>query len=1114
MSGWLLSFVGIDDNSDAVRDLNFDPGVYLFGGWEGQIPNNYHCKDVNANGAIDNYCLTGLNYYFPEDICRTWIVSSYLGLPNDGVVTTNSQFLTVPEDTIMAHRHHLFAPSESKDYFALLRGLDEPSEKGLAYKIDTNSTTKGFITFQRNMNPNDVDLFEVDIPRHSSFSLKLLANTSTGINLIELLNDDLSQRKNTTNMYGVPLIDTLEEGTYYIRITGTATNNSYQYPYTLTTTTTLIPPSSLVASPGDKLEYYDVVVNENRDKAITLTNNASNTISVSNMELTGPEANQFAIIGSTSLDIPSLGSADIIIRCNPTDTGVISANLVITNTSTDAPTISIPLHGVGVDSATRRLIVSPDISFNYGNVTNMNSRIKTFKLKNTGSNAIAVTGVSLTGMNIDSYSIINPPNIPFYIETGEVAQVNVKFLPTDIGVKSANLVLASDADNASPEHTITLYGNGKNSIYTGIYNTIVAYEYWFDESYSSNVYTEVTPQQVFTLNSSLSTTELNTGLHQFHFRAKDNKGKWGSVITEVFYKLPLLPAGTRKIVAYEYWFDNDYDGKESVNTIPQQIHVLDSAINTGSLSAGLHNYHIRYKDDAGSWSSIVSEVFYKMPVVSQDERKITSYEYWFDNAYSSRISTAVSPQLTYTLNSSLDASLLPSGLHNFHTRFRDDAGQWSSVVSEVFYKLNVTSAIPNLISEYRYWFDMDNSSMTSVSLPTPVNPYQLIRNITVCSLPIGSHVIHFQFKDTRQYWSSVVSETFEVISPAAPSISPAGPISICQGNSITLTSSSSSSYSWNTGETTRSIEVSSEGEYYVTATNACGSSLISETTSVISHLRPVAVITGMPNSIIGEQGVTYSTDPTMSNYLWHVSPGGIITSGQGTSSITVDWQSGGDQAVSVSFNDLNGCTPEIPIVFPVTVGNKRSLNLTVFLEGLASNETGMRKARNESGEQFAETIADKITVELHSSLMGDYSNIRFSTGLIDLDISGNIVTDIPAIYHDPYYITIRHRNSIETTTANPVSFQGEIVEYDFTNSINSAYGNNLKLIYGRYCIYGGDVNQDGVVDGSDMSMVDNDATSILRGYFNTDANGDGIVDATDMALIDNNSTGIIRAKLP
>ena len=87
--------------------------------------------------------------------------------------------------------------------------------------------------------------------------------------------------------------------------------------------------------------------------------------------------------------------------------------------------------------------------------------------------------------------------------------------------------------------------------------------------------------------------------------------------------------------------------------------------------------------------------------------------------------------------------------------------------------------------------------------------------------------------------------------------------------------------------------------------------------------------------------------------------------------------------------------------------------------------------------------------------------------------------------------------------------------YDFTTSNSQAYGNNLKLKGSKYCIYGGNVNGDAIVDGSDLSEVDNDSFTGLTGRFlRSDVNGDNIVDAADVSLVDNNSYNSILRITP
>ena len=47
--------------------------------------------------------------------------------------------------------------------------------------------------------------------------------------------------------------------------------------------------------------------------------------------------------------------------------------------------------------------------------------------------------------------------------------------------------------------------------------------------------------------------------------------------------------------------------------------------------------------------------------------------------------------------------------------------------------------------------------------------------------------------------------------------------------------------------------------------------------------------------------------------------------------------------------------------------------------------------------------------------------------------------------------------------------------YNFTTSSSQAYGSNPQLSGTRWTAFSGDVNQDGVIDGTDAGLIDNDA---------------------------------------
>lgn len=175
-----------------------------------------------------------------------------------------------------------------------------------------------------------------------------------------------------------------------------------------------------------------------------------------------------------------------------------------------------------------------------------------------------------------------------------------------------------------------------------------------------------------------------------------------------------------------------------------------------------------------------------------------------------------------------------------------------------------------------------------------------------------------------------------------------------------------------------------------------------------------------------------------------------------------------------------------------------SMNLTVMPEGLWN-----------SGDFTRDTVNVYLRNPLIPYLLTDSAKVALNSNGIGI---ANFLNTSGGIYH---YIVVKHRNSIETWSKNAQLLNSGNPEfYNFTSSASQAYGNNMKYKNFRYCIYSGDVNQDGVVDATDFSRVDNEVSFFLSGYVPEDINGDRFVDADDMAIVDNNSYSFVSRVRP
>ena len=269
------------------------------------------------------------------------------------------------------------------------------------------------------------------------------------------------------------------------------------------------------------------------------------------------------------------------------------------------------------------------------------------------------------------------------------------------------------------------------------------------------------------------------------------------------------------------------------------------------------------------------------------------------------------------------------------------------------------------------------------------------------------------------------------------------------------------------------------------------------------------------------QGVTVDAGSTpfgvISNASWTATSDQVwctvTPSGYGNGTITAAYTANTSVTPRVAnvTVTVTGLAPVVVTVTQAGIPNK-ILNLSVLLEGLYSGGGTMNAAADEYGAHWGPTIADKITVELHNN--SNYADVLYTQSNVNLSTNGVASLSLPSAYSGSYYITIKHRNSIETVSALPVSFTGSTISYAFDNASKAFGSNMLLMIDGGWVIYGGDVNQDGIIDSGDMAPVENMAAAAASGYVVEDANGDGLVDSGDMAILDNNSAMAVSIAVP
>lgn len=185
--------------------------------------------------------------------------------------------------------------------------------------------------------------------------------------------------------------------------------------------------------------------------------------------------------------------------------------------------------------------------------------------------------------------------------------------------------------------------------------------------------------------------------------------------------------------------------------------------------------------------------------------------------------------------------------------------------------------------------------------------------------------------------------------------------------------------------------------------------------------------------------------------------------------------------------------------FRVEVVQPKILHLDVMMEGFYNPVPGLM-------------IKDTAVIYLRNT-SSPYDIIDSSKAFLD-SLGNADFSFLNAQNETSYYIVAIHRNSLETWSAGGNSFTSNSMIYNFTLSASQAYGDNQKQVGTKWTIFGGDVNQDEIIEGSDLLLIDNDASNFATGYLLTDLNGDEIVDGTDAIIAGNNSSNFISIARP
>ena len=172
-------------------------------------------------------------------------------------------------------------------------------------------------------------------------------------------------------------------------------------------------------------------------------------------------------------------------------------------------------------------------------------------------------------------------------------------------------------------------------------------------------------------------------------------------------------------------------------------------------------------------------------------------------------------------------------------------------------------------------------------------------------------------------------------------------------------------------------------------------------------------------------------------------------------------------------------------IIPTTFGNINATNIYLFngqyvVQGIFGNNQSCIFDISQDLSTSQHYIYDSTVFS-----RAPFNIIDSSKGAIDtLSFSGTF-----SFYNSPagnYYLTVKNRQCIETWSKSggeSLVNNGVPVNYNFTSAADQAFGNNLILKGSKYCLYSGDIDQDGFITLVDVLPVYNDASGFVSGSY-------------------------------
>jgi uncharacterized repeat protein (TIGR01451 family) len=218
-------------------------------------------------------------------------------------------------------------------------------------------------------------------------------------------------------------------------------------------------PSTVTLTPTSLTFNPQTVGTTSAAQNVTLTNNGSAALTITGIIVIGTNPGDFAQTNTCPASLATAANCTISVTFTPAAAGARSGAISIADSAAGSPQ-AVPLSGTGTTVTAPAVTLAPSSLTFASKTLGTTSPSQGITLTNSGSAALTITGITVTGTNPGDFAQTN--TCPASLGAGANCTISVAFTPVAAGARTAAVSIADNA-GGSPQ-TVPLNGTGTGTL--------------------------------------------------------------------------------------------------------------------------------------------------------------------------------------------------------------------------------------------------------------------------------------------------------------------------------------------------------------------------------------------------------------------------------------------------------------------------------------------------------------------------------------------------------------------------------------------------------------------------------------------------------------------------